>query len=219
MSGWPCCLTSHANFSHKYDNIRQGIDRPISARSVVDAYLNETPNKSSNSRRPVSAARFVQNSSTPRRNASPRVYQNNRPLSVGRKHYPRNSDKSYDVGSLERRRLKVEETLRRYTTENRQRGTYRSEYSNTGPYRDMQDDLMGLQMQVNNKIDRLHAQESAIHDELERLSTDQRAIKRHWELRERNFEGDISVKTEGYRSGGVLDSQVRDSRDVNVELR
>ena len=207
------------SFSHKYENIRQTIDRSTAARSVVDAYLNETPNKSSNSRRPVSAARFVKDSSTPRRTASSRVYQNNRPVSVGRRHYPRNSDKSYNVGSLERRRLKVEETLRRYTTENGGRGTYRSEYRNTGPYWDMQDDLMGLQMQVNNKIDRLHAQESAIHGELERLSADQTAIKSHWELRERNFEDDISVKTEGYRSSGVLDSQVRDSRDVNVELR
>lgn len=163
---WNCCRTPYSRLHDKVDQLKRDVDRQNVARTTVDTRYAKTPQRFTSEERPLSAMR---NTYSGCRSLSPRVYY---PItaSVGRKYYPKYNEEPIDLAALKRRRLRIGESLIRYSSVN---GDDYNDYDyKNRKYAGMQGDLTDLRLKVDDHIRSLQVKEYVLQDELERLATE-----------------------------------------------
>lgn len=216
-TGWPCCRTSFGHLNEKLGKVRRDLDRQALMRTTTGSCFDETPGRFSHRSRPVSAMRISHLDSSPRRSPSPTCYL--RPASAGRKYFPRQTTETYDTGALERRRLRVENSLRRYTAEREARssafnGEYRGQL-----FGGLQGDLTDLKNQVNIHLNSLQAKEYALQDELERLGSERHTVRDHPEFTARVVSNNKTTDGFAQRRNSFSNAKTRNLSRERVEQR
>lgn len=158
---------AYYHLNENLERIRREIRRQECMRSTVGSSVGETPKKFYPRSRPMSAARNHSSEKS-------RAHLAYKPASVGRKYYPRYTTDTIDIRSIERRRMRIDDAVRRYETES---NLMREEFNRPQPnYLDMHDDLVDVRVRLNEHMTKLHAREQILQDELDRLGSETRTV-------------------------------------------
>jgi hypothetical protein len=146
------------------DRIKIEIRRSQPIRNTVGSFSSETPLKYFPRSRAVSASRGY--TSEPKIAAPGGA----RPLSVERKYYPRYTVDPFDVGSLQRRRMRIDDAVRKYESDTK---IYTKSIDNTSShYPELQEDLDGVWSKLNDHMNKLQMRERLLKAQLDKLESE-----------------------------------------------
>ena len=162
---------AYYHLNENLERIRREIRRQECMRSTVGSSLGETPKKHYSRSRPMSAARCHSSEK------NCRAHLAYKPASVERKYYPRYTTDTVDIRSIERRRMRIDDAVRKYEIEAK---LLREEHNRPqSNYFDMHDDMVDVRVKLNQHMTKLQVREQILKDELERLGSDTRRSHNH----------------------------------------
>ena len=187
------------NYNHVNNNLeklRRELRVHEAIRNTAGSLQSESPARSQNRGRPVSAQKLLADRNDNRGGCTFR-------LTPARIYVPRHSVELYDRSAANRRRLVIDNAARKYSSDSETlRGCYEKPSER---YHEMEEDLTDARKKLNNHITKLQIKEQILKEELDRLGTDNRTASNYRDTYlYKQDQGIIRKRPERRRSFGDL---------------